>query len=61
MAWEDFWYDITEEVKELKIRKEFDAQLEKMSSQDKHRYKDTREKWEYALQKVKKNLEKKKK
>ena len=61
MAWEDFWYDIVEEVKELKIQKEFDAQLEKMSSQDKHRYKDTREKWEYALQKVKKNLEKKKK
>ena len=61
MAWEDFWYYIVEEVKELKVQKQFDAQLKKMSQQDKHRYKDTREKWEYALTQVKKNLKKKKK
>tara|TARA_R100001443_G_scaffold82353_1_gene89310 strand:- start:393 stop:581 length:189 start_codon:yes stop_codon:yes gene_type:complete len=61
MAWEDFWYYIVEEVKELGVQKQFDAQLKKMSQQDKHRYKDTREKWEYALTKVKKNLKKKKK
>ena len=61
MAWEDFWYYIVEEVKELKVQKQFDAQLKKMSQQDEHRYKDTREKWEYALTQVKKNLKKKKK
>ena len=32
--------------------KEFDAQLEKMNGQDKHRYKDTRDKWQYAYNKV---------
>ena len=55
MSYEDFWYDITEEIKRLKIRKEFDAQLEKMKFQDKHQYKDTRDKWRYALDKVKKD------
>ena len=34
------------------LRKEFDAQLEKMSMQDKHRFKDTRDKWQYAYNKV---------
>ena len=55
MAWEDFWWETHYEVQKLGIKKEFDAQLEKMSKQDKHYYKDTRSKWAYALDKVKKN------
>lgn len=51
-SYEDFWWDITQSIKENGLQKEFDAQLEKMSSQDKHRYKDTRSRWEYAYNKV---------
>ena len=54
MAWEDFWWDTYYEVKKLGIKEEFDAQLKKMDTQDKHRYKDSRARWEYALNKVKK-------
>ena len=50
--WEDFWWEITESLNQKGLRKEFDAQLEKMSHQDKHQYKDTRDKWQYAYNKV---------
>ena len=50
--WEDFWWETTTEIKDLGLQKQFDAQLEKMHTQDKHRYKDTRSKWEYAKTKV---------
>ena len=54
MAWEDFWWDTYYEVKKLGIKEEFDAQLKKMDNQDKHKFKDSRARWEYALSKVKK-------
>ena len=50
--WEDFWWDTSKKIKELDLEKQFNKQLEKMNGQDKHRYKDTRAKWEYALNKV---------
>ena len=53
MAVEDFWWDTHNELQELGLQKKFDKQLKKMSTQEKHRYKDTREKWAYALDKVK--------
>ena len=51
--YEDLFWEITESVNRMGIRKEFDAQLEKMRSQDKHKYKDTKDRWDYAYQKVK--------
>tara|TARA_R100000700_G_C3035094_1_gene61884 strand:+ start:64 stop:261 length:198 start_codon:yes stop_codon:yes gene_type:complete len=54
MAYEDLFWEITLEVEELGIRDKFDAQLEKMKHQEKHQYKDVRDKWDYAFQKVKK-------
>ena len=57
--WEDFWWDISAKIKKNKLQKKFDAQLEKMRYQDKHKYKDTRQLWEYAYNKVQ-NLSKKK-
>tara|TARA_Y100000592_G_scaffold11199_1_gene15911 strand:+ start:780 stop:956 length:177 start_codon:yes stop_codon:yes gene_type:complete len=54
MAWEDFWWDTYYEIKKLGIKEEFDAQLKKMDTQSKHRYKDSRARWEYALNKIKK-------
>ena len=50
--WEDFWVETHQELKELGLQKKFDEQLEKMNTQDKHRYKDTRSKWQYAKDKV---------
>ena len=50
--YEDFWYDITDSIEEKGLKKEFDAQLKKMTNQDKHKYKDTRDRWSYAHTKV---------
>ena len=58
MSCEDLWWDIHYEVEELGIKKQFEAQLKKMDGQEKHRYRDTRDRWSYALDKVKKNMKK---
>tara|TARA_R110002050_G_scaffold201552_2_gene336725 strand:- start:543 stop:734 length:192 start_codon:yes stop_codon:yes gene_type:complete len=50
--YEDLFYEITESIDTKGLRKEFESQLDKMRSQDKHRYKDTRDKWSYAHEKV---------
>ena len=52
MSYEDFWWDISEDIKKRGLKKEFDAQLEKMNHQDKHQYKDTRSKCDYAYNKI---------
>ena len=59
--WEDFWWETSQSLKEKGLEKEFNAQLDKMREQDKHKYKDTRSRWEYALNKVIKNQNKKEK
>tara|TARA_R100001443_G_scaffold57106_2_gene68003 strand:+ start:234 stop:419 length:186 start_codon:yes stop_codon:yes gene_type:complete len=58
--WEDFWYIMTESIDRHGLRKEFDAQLKKMRSQEKHKYMDTRDRWSYAYSKVMKKQVKKK-
>lgn len=50
--YEDLWYEITESISSKGLKKEFDAQLEKMNYQHKHKYKESRERWEYAHNKV---------
>ncbi len=60
MSYEDIYWEIHNEMKELNLQKEFDAQLEKMRHQDKHRYRETRDMWSYAAEKVKNNKEGKK-
>jgi hypothetical protein len=52
MSYEDIYWEINEEITELKLKKQFDAQLEKMRWQDKHKYRDTRDSWQYARNKV---------
>ena len=47
--WEDIFWEITESINKKGLKKEFDAQLEKMSHQDKHRYKETRDKWNMLI------------
>ena len=50
--YEDFWYEMTESIDKHGLKKEFDAQLKKMRSQDKHKYRDARDRWSYAYNKV---------
>ena len=57
--WEDLWYEIHDSIEREGLRKEFNAQLKKMNQQDKHKHKDTRERWNYAKMKVITNKEKK--
>ena len=57
--YEDFWYEITESINSKGLKKEFDAQLDKMDNQDKHQYKDVRARWSYAHEKVTKLFSKK--
>ena len=57
--WEDFWWDTTRELKELGLQEEFNKELKKMDTKNKHRYKDTRSRWEYAFAKVLKKYIKK--
>jgi len=52
MAYEDAYWEIHREIAELKLRKKFDAQLNKMKLQDHHRYKEVRDQWIYARDKV---------
>tara|TARA_R110000787_G_scaffold76616_1_gene168779 strand:+ start:224 stop:394 length:171 start_codon:yes stop_codon:yes gene_type:complete len=51
---EETMYEIHIKVEKLGLRKEFDKQLRKMATQDKHKTKTSCERWEYALNKVKK-------
>ncbi len=57
--WEDFWYEMTESINSKGLKKEFDAQLKKMRSQEKHKYMETRDRWTYAYNKVTKANKKK--
>lgn len=50
--YEDFWYYINDSVEKHGLKKEFDKQLEKMNHQSKHRYLDSRARWDYAHNKV---------
>jgi|TARA_A100001515_G_scaffold138208_1_gene131582 hypothetical protein len=57
--YEDLYYQILDDVNSKGLKKEFDAQLEKMNGQSKHQYKDTRDRWSYAHNKVTKLFSKK--
>ena len=51
---EDTMYAIHTELTESKLWGKFNTQLKKMNTQEKHKYKDLCEKWEYAFNKIKK-------
>ena len=57
MSVEDFWWDTHNELKELGLQKKFDKQIKKMETQEKHKYKEVCELWEYALMRVRKTKE----
>ena len=53
MSVEDTLWFIYEEVEKKGLRRKFDKQVKKMETQEKHKYKDPKQIWEYALNKVK--------
>lgn len=57
--YEDLFYEIYDEVNNNNLNEEFNKQLSKMEFQDKHKYKSVKEKWEYALNRIKEDIEKK--
>ena len=50
---EDTMFEIHAEVTKSGLWEEFNKQLKKMSSQEKHKWKTPSEKWEYALKRIK--------
>ena len=50
---EDTLYQIHTELTESKLSSKFNKQLKKMSTQPKHKYKNSAERWEYAYNKIK--------
>ena len=50
---EDVLVEVYHEVENSGMRVEFDNQLNKMLRQDKHRFKNVGERWEYALYRIK--------
>jgi hypothetical protein len=57
--YEDLFYEIYDEVTNNNLNEEFNMQLSKMEFQDKHKHKSVKEKWEYALNRIKENIQKK--
>tara|TARA_B100000575_G_C23134476_1_gene658727 strand:+ start:34 stop:228 length:195 start_codon:yes stop_codon:yes gene_type:complete len=53
--YEDFFWEIHEELQQLGLRKEFDKKLKDMKYDDEWRYKELKERWDYALKFVKEN------
>ena len=51
--YEDDLLEVYYEVENKGLKSEFNTQIDKMKSQDKHKYKSLKEKWEYALYRVK--------
>ena len=52
---EDTMYKIHTELTESKLWSAFNKQMKKMDRQEKHKYKDVCERWEYAFNKIKSN------
>ncbi len=50
---EDTLMEIYLEIEKKGLRKKFDKQMKKMSTQEKHRWKSITEKYEYALMRIK--------
>ena len=54
MSLEDDLMNMYNEVRDKGLQEKFDKQLAKMRTQEKHAHKTANERWEYALNKIKK-------
>ena len=50
---EDTMYEIHTALTESKLWGKFNTQLKKMNTQEKHKWKSSVERWEYALKRIK--------
>ena len=57
--YEDEFYEIYDKIERYGLRKEYDMQMTKMQSQDKHKYKEMKDRMRYACDKVISNLKNK--
>tara|TARA_Y100000389_G_scaffold198237_1_gene234360 strand:- start:1005 stop:1193 length:189 start_codon:yes stop_codon:yes gene_type:complete len=60
-TYEDLFYEITEEVEKLGLRKEFDKKLKALRNDDKYKYSEIRDRWQIALNEIKEEHKKNKK
>ena len=60
-SWEDLYYEISTEVEELGLKKEFDIKLKDLRNDDNYKYSEVRDRWQIALNLVKEEHEKNKK
>ena len=56
-TYEDLYYEITEEVEKLGLRKEFDKKLKELRNDDKYKYIEIRDRWQIALKEIKEENE----
>ena len=54
--YEDAFFEIHSSIEEKGLQNEFQSQIQKMLTQDKHKHKSTKEMWEYAHHKVTSSL-----
>jgi len=52
-SWEDLYYEITAEVEELGLKKEFDQKLKDLRDDEKYKYHEVRDRWQVALKEIK--------
>ncbi len=52
-TYEDLFYEITTEVEELGLKKEFDQKLKDLRNDDKYKYSEIRDRWQIALREIK--------
>ena len=50
--YEDAFYEIYEDIDQKGLKPQFEAQVQKMLNQEKHKSKSTKEVWEYAHNKI---------
>ena len=60
-SWEDIFYEVSAEVAELGLKKEFDQKLKDLRNDDKYKYHEVRDRWQIALSLIKEEHEKNKK
>lgn len=54
--YEDTFFEIYHDIQRKGLRNQFDSQVKKMKSQEKHRFKSPKELWVYAHNKVTSSL-----
>ena len=52
MSYEDIYYEITEEMNQLNLKAEFDAELKRLREDDKFKYWEVRDRWSEARTRV---------